>query len=240
MTRSMRSPDINRKFRSDRQAGWSLIELLVAIGIFMLLLMISYMPFKLTRMAMAQNTAHAEMMHRTRMEMQRLMHDLRSGRSVTPSNLSGSTYSTIDFDYLNPFGQNTHVKYTLQGTALMRSDTVNGTTQTRAVLPEGVAAFWVQPQQTIGTSQTLTANPPSLPSLPTQQVWTPSTSGVVNKATADPFDCGVLWVYAKVSTNADESNATTGWRRDNDLRHETERLPTSYVEFGSAVLLRNP
>lgn len=237
MTRSTRSPATSRKSRADR-GGYSLVEILVAIGIFMLLLMISYMPFKLTRMAMAQSTAHNEMLHRTRMEMQRLMHDLRSGTSVTPSNLSGSTYSTIDFDFINGSGQNTHVRYALQGSALVRTDTIGGVIQSKAVIPVGVATFWVQPQQTIGTSQTLTANPPALPSLPTQQVWNPSTSGRVNKATADPFDCGLIWVYAKVSTKPDDNN--NGWRRDSDLYHEVERLPTSYVEFGSAVLLRNP
>lgn len=209
----------------------------------MLLLLISYMPFRLTQMAMAQTSSHNEMLHRTRMQMQRLMHDLRSGTNVTPSNVVNTTnlyYATIDFDYKDGGNVTRHVQYALQGQALVRTDVVNGVTQTQAVIPGGVAEFWVQPQQTIGTSTTLSANPVPLPSLPVQQKWTPPSSGLVNKATTDPFDCGVVWVYTRVSTRPDDTNVATGRRRDNDLMHQVEQLPTSYVEFGSAVLLRNP
>ena len=215
----------------------------------MLLLAISYLPFKLTKTAMAQSSARAESMHRVRMEIERLARELRSATNIrvdnyTPNPLPSpwpvptpaSKPPTINNqqppgwfnDITYTLGAKT-VEYSLKsfqynaqsptGLALIRQETPSNGRAYEIVIPTGEVAFWLGPQL---------ADP-----------MLPSGYKVNTGYSTSPFACGLLQIYAKVKAKPDEAGLN-GWREDTTFTHETGKLPESYIEYGTQVLLRNP
>lgn len=186
----------------------------MAVGIFSLLLLIAFLPFKLTQTSMTHGATRAEKMHTVRIEMERLIRDLRAGVDVSLS--ADATINNVQIFRKVTFTTpgNIEISYYLVELgatewALKRDQKVGGTSQPgypKTVIATGLTEFWLRP-------------------VPFQGETAYTGGSTYSRETKERFNNGTLLVYAEVYP-------------------ETARRPlpdtsVTPVEFGSSVTLRN-
>lgn len=137
-------------------SGWTLLEVLFSTAIFSLVLVITFLPFKMTNASLQTGTARVDRLENVRIEFGAMVKDIRAGQSVTfssPIVLSSgaSGYRAIAFTDVN----GARVSYTWQPLntgpttewTVVRDQQVGGASQTgypKIVVPKGVRDFWFQ------------------------------------------------------------------------------------------------
>lgn len=137
--------------------GWTQLEVILSIAIFSLILVISFLPFKMTNASMQQGTALIDRLENVRTEFAYMIKDIRGGTSVTlssPTTLSSGTTAYRTITFTNSSG--VQISYSWQALnsttpttewTIVRNQMLNGTSQSgypKTVIPCGVYDFWFQ------------------------------------------------------------------------------------------------
>jgi prepilin-type N-terminal cleavage/methylation domain-containing protein len=136
--------------------GMSLLELMLALGIFSLIILVTFLPFKIIRDAERTGTSRIDPQLALRNSLQRLVRDLRRGYIVglsdeSPANSRCYRRAVLFRDY----NRTERITYALAAVAANeyrlteQKDTLeNGVWRqgpVRAIIPKGVSAFYVRP-----------------------------------------------------------------------------------------------
>src|SRR5205085_4296826 len=100
------------------QKGFTLAELLIVTAMIGFVMAGTFVALQQGQNAFQYSTGRVEVQQTARMAVDRMVHDLRTGSTVT-----ASTLTSVSFQYIDDTGATVTVQYSLNGTNLQRNQT---------------------------------------------------------------------------------------------------------------------